>query len=221
MLTSSSDPVAILFLIIGVAIIPFLALAATSYTKIVIVLGLLRNALGVQQVPPNMVLNSLAIVLSAYIMAPVIDKTVDSLKIALPASNSALSSAEVFNKVLESGTSPFREFLIKHAQQRDRQFFVRSAAVIWPPEMSRNISDTDLRILVPAFTVSELTEAFQIGFLIYIAFIVVDLVVANILLALGMQMLSPTNISVPFKLLLFVALDGWSLILNNLILTYR
>jgi type III secretion protein R len=87
--------------------------------------------------------------------------------------------------------------------------------------MSRNISDTDLRILVPAFTVSELTEAFQIGFLIYIAFIVVDLVVANILLALGMQMLSPTNISVPFKLLLFVALDGWSLILNNLILTYR
>jgi type III secretion protein R len=117
--------------------------------------------------------------------------------------------------------TPLKEFLDKHINERYRKFFLRAANETWPKERAQDLQRDDLLVLIPSFTVTEITAAFQIGFVLYLAFIVVDLVVANILLALGMVMTSPTLISVPFKLLLFVALDGWSRLLEALVLTYR
>jgi type III secretion protein R len=184
------------------------------------VLGLLRQALGVQQVPPNMVLNGLAIILSTYIMAPIAMDTMDTMA-ASRGNGAASSSLEQLGHLASAARTPITQFLDKHAHDREKAFFLKSASAVWPPERARELQKTDLLVLAPAFTVSELTEAFKIGFLVYLAFVVVDLIIANILLALGLSQVSPTTVSIPFKLLLFVVLDGWSLLLHGLVLTYR
>ena len=124
-------------------------------------------------------------------------------------------------QMLESAREPVRRFLSKHAHEREKAFFLKSVSAIWTPERARQVKPDDLMILAPAFTLSELTEAFKIGFLIYLAFIVVDLVIANVLLALGLSQVTPTQVAIPFKLLLFVVMDGWSMLLHGLVLTYR
>jgi type III secretion protein R len=202
------------------ALLPFLALLATSFVKIVVVLGLLRQALGLQQVPPNMVINSLAIILSIYVMAPIGMHAAGTLEDRLqgPSGNRRF---EDVTAIYQSVSTPLRGFLQKHSTGRDRAFFVQSAAKLWPDEQAKGLREDDMLVLIPSFTVRELTSAFQIGFVIYVAFVVIDLIVGNILLALGMQMLSPSVISTPFKLLLFVALDGWQRLVHGLILSYQ
>jgi type III secretion protein R len=116
---------------------------------------------------------------------------------------------------------PFRTFLNKHANEREKRFFMRSASVVWPKQMASELKETDLIVLAPAFTLTELTDAFKIGFLLYIAFIVIDLIIANVLLAMGLNQVTPTNIAIPFKLLLFVVMDGWSTLVHGLVMTYR
>lgn len=214
------DPLTMVAVLAVLGIAPFLALLVTSYTKLVVVLGLLRLALGVQQVPPNMVLNGLAILLSVYIMAPIGMNAWDTVQ-QRTANNAAETKFEDIAKIAESASPPLKAFLSKHVKERERKFFLKSAADLWPKERAAALSEDDMLVLIPSFTVSELSEAFLIGFVIYLAFIVVDLVVANVLLALGMQMTSPTVISVPFKLLLFVVLDGWSRLVHGLVLTYQ
>ncbi len=213
------DPVALLLLGLGLAVLPFAAMVVTSYTKIAIVLGLLRNALGVQQVPPNMVLNGVAIILSVYIMAPVVMEAGDHLDKG--PRRSAGSAAEQMLDAASTAREPFRRFLQKHASEREVQFFLRSATSIWPPAQAARLSKDDLIVLAPAFLLSELTAAFRIGFLLYLAFVVVDIVIANVLLAMGLSQVTPTSVAIPFKLLLFVALDGWSRLVHGLVLTYR
>ncbi len=203
--------------IFAIGLVPFAAMMISSYTKIVVVLGLLRNALGVQQVPPNMVLNGLAIIISAYIMMPIMMDVSDAMK----KQSEPQSSAQQAQLVMEAAKEPIRKFLNKHAHEREKAFFLKSAFSIWPIERAQQLQKTDLIVLAPAFTLSELTEAFKIGFLLYLAFIVIDLVIANILLALGLSQVSPTQIAIPFKLLLFVVMDGWSVLLHGLILTYK
>ena len=203
-----------------IGLVPFAAMVVTSYTKIVVVLGLLRNALGVQQVPPNMVHNGLAIILSAYIMAPIGMEAMDAMADASKQGSTAVG-VEQLGELVSAARAPIGKFLDKHAHEREKAFFLKSAAAVWTPERASQLQKTDLLVLAPAFTVSELTEAFKIGFLIYLAFVVVDLIIANILLALGLSQVSPTTVSIPFKLLLFVVLDGWSLLLHGLVLTYR
>jgi type III secretion protein R len=203
-----------------VAILPFFALLVTSYTKIVVVLGLLRQALGVQQVPPNMVLNGIALILTVYVMAPIGLQAMTALEGKLRGPPQQRTFADV-NVILQSVSSPLRGFLFKHTDERNRKFFTQSASKLWPAEEAAKVKDTDMLVLVPSFTVSELSQAFKIGFVIYLAFVVVDLVIANILLALGMSMVSPTVISVPFKLLLFVVLDGWERLAQGLVLSYQ
>jgi type III secretion protein R len=217
-MTELSNPLSIVALIAVLGLAPFAALLVTSYTKLVVVLGLLRLALGIQQVPPNMVLNGLAIILSIYIMAPVGMSAWDTVKQRDPAAGAA-TLADV-SAIADSAAAPLKAFLSKHVKEREKKFFLKSAAELWPPEKAQSVREDDMLVLVPGFTVSELTEAFQIGFVLYLAFIVIDLVVANVLLALGMQMTSPTVIAVPFKLLLFVVLDGWSRLVHGLVLTY-
>jgi type III secretion protein R len=215
--TSGGELLPLLIIIMAIGLVPFVAMMVTSYTKIVVVLGLLRNALGVQQVPPNMVLNGIAIIVSAYIMAPLGMDAFDKVR----AEGLATTSAAQFGQVLEAAQDPVRKFLEKHAQPREKAFFLKSAAAVWPPERAKALRADDLIVLAPAFTLSELTAAFRIGFLIYLAFVVVDLIVANVLLALGLSQVTPTQVAIPFKLLLFVVLDGWSMLVHGLVMSYR
>ena len=188
----------------------------TSFTKIVVVLSLLRSALGVQQVPPNVVLNGLALVLTLYVMYPV--------GIAMVERGATLEamtgSTEKLITAAELAKEPLREFLLQHSEPREREFFLQTIKRMTTPEQADSIVATDFIVVVPAFTISELTAAFQIGFLIFLPFIVIDMVISNILLAMGMMMLSPTIISLPFKLLLFVLIEGWAKLSHGLVLSY-
>jgi len=213
---SQVDPVSLFLVLMALAALPFAAMVVTSYTKIAIVLGLLRNAIGVQQVPPNMVLNGVAIIISCYIMAPVFIEASKGLSVG-----NGGSSAQTLMQAADSAREPFRKFLDKHAEEREKQFFLKSAALVWPADEAAKLKKSDLMVLAPSFLLSELTAAFRIGFLLYLGFIVVDMVIANVLLAMGLSQVTPTNVAIPFKLLLFVTLDGWSRLVHGLVLTYR
>jgi type III secretory pathway component EscR len=345
---SNFSPALVLVTVVALALAPFVAVMVTSFTKIVVVLSLLRNALGLQQVPPNVVINGLAIVLSIYVMYPVILDTTAAVNGLPPVTASAAAQAapapappdgttapatapaqtapparpapspttasddpppaspaaadarraealaqataasagrrgplfanvqgspdalpppadpgpavtdagpapgstEARTRVvvpaqppatriselsltgggkltmdrllamIEAGKEPLRKFLIQHSSDAERAFFLRSAQRLLPPASRDEITVNDFIVVIPAFTVSELTAAFQIGFLIYLPFLIIDLVVSNILLALGMMMMSPTTVSLPFKLLLFVLIDGWAKLVHGLVLTY-
>lgn len=210
------DPVYLIAILVSLSLAPFIAIMVTSFVKLVVVLSLVRNALGIQQVPPNMVINGLALILTIYIMAPVAQDTFDILKSQKINTNDINS----IQQAAQNGIGPFKAFMLKHTHKRERQFFFHSAKKLWPPERSKDVTDEDLLILVPAFTVSELISAFQIGFLIYLPFIAIDLIVSNILLAMGMMMVSPMTISLPFKLLLFVLADGWTRLIHGLVMSY-
>jgi len=212
------SPGTALITLVLLAMAPFVAVMVTSFTKIVVVLSLLRNALGVQQVPPNVVLNGLALILSVYVMYPVGQQIADKTNGATAAN---LTNPTNLMTLADAAKEPMREFLVKHAQPRERAFFLKTAQKSLPADKAAALTDRDFIVIVPAFTVSELSTAFQIGFLIFLPFLVVDLIVSNILMALGMQMLSPPTVSLPFKLLLFVLVDGWIKLTHGLVLTYH
>lgn len=214
------SPSSALVTVVVLALAPFVGVMVTSFTKIVVVLSLLRNALGLQQVPPNVVLNGMALVLTVYVMFPVgheMARRIDAQggPAGLGTGTQGLMAAA------DAAKEPLREFLIRHAPPRERDFFLRTARKALPAEQAQQLTDRDFIIVVPAFTVSELATAFQIGFLIFLPFLVIDLVVSNILMAMGMMMLSPTTVSLPFKLLLFVLVDGWVKLSHGLVLSYH
>lgn len=204
-----------LFAILGLA--PFVLMVITSFLKLVVVMGLIRNALGVQQIPSNTIINSIAIMLSMYVMTPVAQDTFDILKNQNIKYSEASGLVEAFNK----GKIPMQNFLMKHSGPVERNFFIKSAKALWPEGRAEGLHEESFLVLVPAFTITELTSAFKIGFILYLPFIVIDLIVSNILLALGMMMVSPMTISLPFKLLLFVLVNGWSRLIHGIILTYQ
>jgi type III secretion protein R len=209
-------PSSALVTVIVLALAPFVGVMVTSFTKIIVVLSLLRNALGLQQVPPNVVLNGMALVLTVYVMLPT------GLEMAERASTvrNPMNSTQGIMDVADASKEPLRDFLVKHSSPVQRTFFLKTAQKNLPPERAAALTERDFVVAVPAFTVSELSAAFQIGFLIFLPFLVIDLVVANILAAMGMMMLSPTTISMPFKLLLFVLVEGWVKLAHGLVLSY-
>ncbi|CAN7562003.1 type III secretion system export apparatus subunit SctR [Rhizobacter sp. LjRoot28] len=211
------SPSSALVTVVVLALAPYAAVMVTSFTKIVVVLSLLRNALGLQQVPPNVVLNGLALVLSVYVMFPVGQQMMER---AAQVPNAAGSTSGLL-AAADAAKEPLREFMLKHAQPRERAFFLKTAQKSLPADKAAALTDRDFIVIVPAFTVTELATAFQIGFLIFLPFLVVDLIVSNILMAMGMMMLSPTTVSLPFKLLLFVLIDGWVKLTHGLVLTYH
>lgn len=210
------DPLNLILVLAGAALVPFLAVVATSFIKIAVVLLLVRNALGVQQIPPNMALNALSIILSGYIMAPVFIQTYDILQNG----NFAYNTLDGLQQTFNSSKGPLLAFLDRHADERERQFFLKATAELWPPSLASLVNENNIAVMLPAFTVSQLREAFEIGFLLYLPFIAIDLIVSNILLAMGMMMVSPLTISLPFKLFLFVMVDGWSRLILGLVKTY-
>ncbi|WP_276807917.1 type III secretion system export apparatus subunit SctR [Castellaniella defragrans] len=219
------DPVSLAIALALLALLPLAAVMTTSFLKLAVVFALVRNALGVQQVPPNMALYGLAVILSAYVMGPVVLQVGHELRAAgAPASQSAgAPRADPVGAMLDAvgrGTEPLRAFMLKNSRPEQRDFFVRTARHLWGEAQARDLRQDDLIVLIPAFLVSELTAAFQIGFLLYLPFVIIDLIVSNILLAMGMMMVSPVTISMPLKLFLFVMIDGWTRLIQGLVLSY-
>ena len=198
------------------ALVPFVAVMATSFIKISVVFALLRNALGVQQIPPNIAMYGFAIILTVYIMAPIGFETYDYVK----ENNVSIDNSSSFEGFINEGLDSYRGFLDRQIRHSEQEFFVESTQTLWPDKYANRLEPDSLFILLPAFTVSELTRAFEIGFLIYLPFLIIDLIVSNILLAMGMMMVSPMTISLPFKLLLFVMLDGWTKLTHGLVISY-
>ena len=218
-----TDPFSLIVLLVGMSLLPFLAMIATSYLKIVVVISLIRNALGIQSIPPNMVVNALAMILTFYIMAPMVGESWTRLNEGMKGNKpEVLYQTELAAQAAE----PFREFLVEQTDEKQVAFFTRTAERLWAKKDEAGnvtpavVDSKSYFVLIPAFCVSELTRAFQIGFLVYLPFIAIDIIVSNILLAMGMMMVSPVTISLPFKLLLFVMVNGWTLLIQGLVQSY-
>lgn len=221
-LTGGGNPLVLMALLAMMALLPFLLVMVTSFVKVAVVLSILRTAIGAQQVPPNQVITGLAIILSIYIMAPVGGDIYQAVtphldQIEQSEVDPSLSSMRA---LVEDAAGPLRDFLLKHADPEERILLYELALELRTPEQRADVTPEDLLVTIPAFVVTELKEAFTIGFILFVPFIIIDLVVANILLSLGMHMLSPTTVSLPFKLLLFVLVDGWFLVVRGLVLGY-
>ncbi|MFC8923869.1 flagellar type III secretion system pore protein FliP [Cellulosimicrobium sp. NPDC057127] len=209
----NGEPSSSLVTLVGITLLslaPTLLLMMTAFTKIFVVLALTRNALGTATVPPNMVLAGLALFLTLFVMAPVVGEINDA------AVQPYLDGSTTFSQALEAGGAPLREFMLAHTREEDLALMTRAADLQNPATPA----DVPFTTLVPAFVISELRAAFIIGFVVFVPFLVIDLVVSAALMSMGMMMLPPTMISLPFKLLLFVLVDGWGLITTSLIGTY-
>ncbi|EDZ62612.1 flagellar biosynthesis protein FliP [Sulfurimonas gotlandica GD1] len=190
---------------------PSMVLVMTTFTRFVIVFGFLRQALGTQQVPPTQLLVMLAMILTFFVMEPIGQKAYDNgIK---PYIEEKIGYEEAFEK----STLPFKNFMIRNTREKDLALFFRIRGM----ENPATVSDVPLSVIIPSFVISELKTAFEIGFLLFLPFLVIDMVVASILMSMGMMMLPPVMISLPFKILVFVLIDGWSLLIGNLIATIK
>jgi type III secretion protein R len=217
----TSRPLVLIFAMAALSLLPFALLMMTSFVRISVVLSILRSAIGTPSVPPTQVLTGLALVLTVAVMAPTAERIYAAAGPAVVAATDAKATGAQtvagLQAAADRGKEPMRAFLLKHVAAADRASFLALARKMRPEAERAGVSDGDFAVIVPAFVTSELRRAFQIGFLLFIPFLVVDLVVANLLLALGMHMLSPTTVSLPFKLLLFVLADGWHLVVRGLL----
>ena len=211
--------------ITALALLPFVIMLLTSYIKIVVVLSLLRNALGVQNSPPNQVLSGIALLMTIYVMFPtgnaMYKAAEDYINKEPPTELFSSTSAQYMITVLDLSKEPMRDFLQRNTAGKHITGFYQLAYRSFPDEFKKSLKPTDFIVLIPSFITSQLKAAFEIGVLIYLPFFVIDLVVSNILLAMGMMMLSPLTIALPLKLLLLVMVDGWTLIIQGLVLSFR
>jgi type III secretion protein R len=212
------NPLFLLLLGVALGFLPFVLMLCTSFLKVAVVLALVRNAIGVQQIPPPMALNGLAVIVTLFIMFPVASDTWDIVQ--RQNISEKLTVAEVVETASVAG-GPLKEFMLRNTNQAVNNALEQTARRIWPERFHGLIRADNWMVLTLAFAVSEISRAFELGFLLYLPFICIDLVVSNILLAMGMMMVSPMTISLPFKLLLFVYLDGWVKVFQGLMLSYR
>ena len=208
--TEYSFPLQILLLMTALTVLPSLVLGMTSFTRIIIVMSILRQALGTQQTPPNQVLIAISLFLTFFIMAPTFNKVYDNA--ALPYMDKTMPA----NIALETAGAEMKIFMVKNTRKSDLIMFTELAGL----QKFDEVSDIPFRIALPAFMTSELKTAFQIGFLLFLPFLVIDMVISSILMSLGMMMLSPMLVALPFKLLLFVLVDGWSMTVGSLVSTF-
>lgn len=202
--------------IMALSLLPFFIVMATAFTKIAIVLTLVRNAIGVQQAPSGMLINALALSLTIFIMMPVGDEIIKQIG----DQNITDGSWQSISKIYAIISTVFSKYLSRFSSERELTFFMDAAQQLWPASLQDHVSRDSILILLPSHATSELTRAFEIAFVLFLPFAVVDIVVANVLLAMGAMMVPPMLISLPIKILLFVAVDGWSLLLHNLIISY-
>lgn len=204
--TSYSVPIQTLLFFTALSFLPAVLLMMTGFTRIVIVLSLLRQALGTQSAPPNQVIIGLSLFLTMFVMGPTLDRVYQE------AYQPFTANAITFEQAIERGEAPMRAFMLKQTRQSDFALFARLGRL----DASVTAETAPLRVLVPAFVTSELKSAFQIGFMVFIPFLVIDIVVASILMSLGMMMLSPVLVALPFKLMIFVLADGWNILIGSL-----
>ncbi len=220
----ASRPLVMILVMAALSLVPFALLMTTCFVKVAVVLSILRSAIGTPQVPPSQVVTGLALILTLYVMAPTGERMYGAVKPVLGmAAGADLTSGQTIEALEQASLrakEPLRAFLLKHADRRDRATFHTLALRMRTPDERAGITDQDLLVVVPAFVTSELRRAFEIGFLLFIPFFVLDMVISNLLLALGMHMLTPTTVSLPFKLLLFVLADGWHLVARGLVESY-
>lgn len=211
-MTSSLAPLLGVMFIIGMA--PLIAVICTAFTKIVVLLLIARNAIGIQQTPPNIIIFSLAMVLSYSVMSEVVERSLASI----PPDAFVETAPAQLGRVAEKAAEPFRQFMLTNSNARSREMFQSIAR-----KRNAQASDDQTRyaVLIPAFVMDELTKAFRLGFIVYIPFLIIDLVASCILIAIGMQMVSVTNITTPLKILLFVEAQGWERLMEFLLLSYR
>ena len=208
---SMNGALQIVLILAGISLLPFLLLTVTSFTRIIIVLHFTRQALNTQTAPPNMVLIGIALFLTIYIMSPTFSAIyTDAIE---PMNNGTIETAEALDK----GIQPLREYMYPQTEVEDVTVFLQIAGY---EDWSGEPDDVPLQVLIPAYVMSELRTAFIIGFLIYVPFLIIDMVVSSVLMSMGMMMLPPTTISMPFKILLFVLADGWNLIIVNLVRSF-
>jgi type III secretion protein R len=216
---SLPNPILLIGLMGIMSLAPFIAVLISSFIKIVVVMHMVRSALGLQQSPPNLAMNGIAIILSMFIMAPVASGVYDRFEshnvVLTDIQNPELKAA------LSDSIMPIKAFLKRHSSEKERVFFSNATKKLWPEEYAKTATEDHLLVLTSAFLVSELTSAFEIGFLLYLPFVVIDLIVANILISMGMIMVAPIMISLPFKVLLFVLIDGWSKLTHGLVMSYQ
>lgn len=213
---SVSTPIRALLVLTVIAIAPSLLIMLTSYTRIIVVLHFIRTAIGTQSAPPNQVMAGLALFLTFFIMWPTFQQINEDA--ILPMDNGDIS----VEQAIEAAQLPLRDFMFGETQEKDLHLFMEIDGQEYPDNMTLDAYyEVPFTTVVPAFIISELRYAFEIGFLIYIPFIVIDMVVASVLMSMGMMMLPPTTISLPFKILLFVLADGWNLVLGNLVKTFQ
>jgi flagellar biosynthetic protein FliP len=213
--TQYSVPVQTLLFFTVLSFLPAVLLMMTSFTRIIIVLSLLRMALGTQTTPPNQVLIGLALFLTFFVMGPTLDRIHDDAYV--PYRDNKIN----FDQALNTGGAPLKDFMLKHTRAADLELFSRLARLEEKGQQVDAPAKLPLRVVIPAFATSELKTAFQIGFMVFIPFLVIDMVVASVLMSMGMMMLSPVLISLPFKLMLFVLADGWNLLIGSLVASYQ
>ena len=216
MIMDGMNPVMLALFLGALSLIPFLLIVCTAFLKISMTLLITRNAIGVQQVPPNMALYGIALAATMFVMAPVAHEVQQRVK-EHPLD---ISSSEKLSASAGAIIEPQQRFMTRNTDPEIITHLLDNTQRMWPKEIADQASKSDLLLAVPAFVLSELQAGFQIGFLIYIPFIVIDLIVSNLLLALGMQMVSPMTISLPLKLLLFVLVEGWTRLLDSLFYSY-
>ncbi|MBI2742734.1 MAG: type III secretion system export apparatus subunit SctR [Chlamydiales bacterium] len=214
-----------LAILAGLSILPFAIMLLTSFVKIVVVLSLLRNAIGVQQSPPNQVINGIALLMTVYVMFPtglaMYNAAGDYVKKSAPENLFSAPTAAFVVNVVDKAKEPLRTFLQKNTMNKHMTSFYQLAYKSFPENFRSSLQPNDFIVLIPAYITSQLKAAFEIGVLIYLPFFVIDLVTSNILLAMGMMMLSPLTIALPLKLLLLVMVDGWTLLIQGLVLSFR
>ena len=205
------NPILQLLILMSVfSLLPFAFACLTSFMRFVIVFSILKTALGTQQVPPSMIIIGLSIIMTLYTMSPVFSKMYEAGSVPYQKTGDIMLT-------IKEGSEPLKEFMMKQTEQKDLAFFLELAKRPQP----KTPADVSIFDVAPAYMVGELKKSFEIGFIIFVPFVILDLVVANILLALGMMMLSPTIISLPFKLLIFIAVDGWGMVVSGLIQSFN
>ncbi|HDR2354466.1 TPA: type III secretion system export apparatus subunit SctR [Enterobacter roggenkampii] len=211
-----NQPYTLITLLVALSILPMLVVCCTSFLKISIVFSILRNALGIQQIPPNMAIYGLALILTLFIMAPV------GMKISsnLTENPVDLTQEDMFGQINTTVIEPYLLFLQKNTQAKQINYFSNVGKRLWPKEFHGKLNRDSLFVMLPAFCLSQLEESFKIGLLLYLPFIAIDLIVSNILLAMGMMMVSPTTISLPFKLMLFIVAGGWQYLIEKLMTSF-
>ncbi|MEK8029965.1 type III secretion system export apparatus subunit SctR [Ideonella sp. DXS29W] len=224
--TAPTDLLSLALAFALMSLVPLIVVTTTSFMKISLVLLVLRNALGVQQVPPTLAIYGIALSMTVFVMAPTLQavgKEVSTLTAGY-GTNVTTSTGNSSSSLIErarAAAEPMRKFMDRFAGAAQKDAMLANAKRLWPADMAKEAKPTDFLILLPAFVISELQAGYEIGFLIYIPFVVIDLLISNLLMALGMQQVSPQTISIPLKLLLFVMVDGWGRLLNALAMTYQ